>query len=201
MFAAIPPMTLTGVFISRITRIDGGCMSTQQARFSLGRVVATPGALEALAEAGQSAIEFIRRHQSGDWGCLSDEDKRENEFSVDKELRIFSAYHTAKGEKIWIITEADRSVTTVLLPSGAPRQIVQYLRHRRKRFGAYLWVTQSACFRKGTGQLSILRKWRTRRTAHIVAPRDPRDMAKATLPEVQSQEGFEQPHRYGSYQR
>jgi hypothetical protein len=93
-------------------------MSTQQARFSLGRVVATPGALEALAEAGQSAIEFIRRHQAGDWGdCLPEEDKRENEFSVDKELRIYSAYHTARGVKLWIITEADRSVTTVLLPS------------------------------------------------------------------------------------
>ena len=81
-------------------------------------MVATPGALEALAEAGQSAIEFLRRHQSGDWGeSLSEEDKRENEFSVDKELRIFSAYHTAKGEKIWIITESDRSVTTLLLPN------------------------------------------------------------------------------------
>jgi hypothetical protein len=98
-------------------RIEGGEMSTE-ARFPLGRVVATPGALEALAEAGQSAIEFIRRHQSGDWGeCLSEEDKRENEFSVDKELRIFSAYHTARGVKLWVITESDRSATTVLLPS------------------------------------------------------------------------------------
>ena len=92
-------------------------MSTQQARFPLGRMVATPGALEALAEAGQSAIEFIQRHQSGDWGCLSNEDKRENEFSVDKSLRIFSAYLTARGVKLWVITEADRSATTVLLPS------------------------------------------------------------------------------------
>jgi hypothetical protein len=93
-------------------------MSAQQARFQLGRVVATPGALEALADAGQSAIEFIQRHQSGDWGeSLSEEDKRENEFSVDKELRIFSAHHTARGVKLWLITEADRSVTTLLLPS------------------------------------------------------------------------------------
>jgi hypothetical protein len=110
-------MILTGAFTSRTTRIDGGSMSTQQARFQLGRIVATPGALEALAEAGQSAIEFLRRHQSGDWGCVPDEDKRENEFSVDKELRIFSAYHTARGVKLWLITEADRSVTTLLLPS------------------------------------------------------------------------------------
>ena len=88
-----------------------------QARFQLGRMVATPGALEALKEAGQDAIEFIYRHQRGDWGNLSEEDKRENEFSVDKELRIFSAYHLKDETRIWIITEADRSATTVLLPS------------------------------------------------------------------------------------
>jgi hypothetical protein len=86
-------------------------------RFQLGRMVLTPGAIEALAAAGQDATEFLSRHRTGDWGDLSEEDKRENEFSVDKELRIFSAYHTAKGEKLWIITEADRSVTTILLPS------------------------------------------------------------------------------------
>jgi hypothetical protein len=88
-----------------------------QARFQLGRMVATPGALEALQEAGQNAMEFITKHQSGDWGDLCEEDKRENEFSVDRELRIFSAYHLKDETKIWIITEADRSATTVLLPS------------------------------------------------------------------------------------
>lgn len=91
--------------------------ATTTARFPLGRMVATPGAIEALARAEQSAFEFISRHQRGDWGDLCEEDKKENEFSVDKELRIFSAYHTRLGEKIWIITEADRSATTVLLPS------------------------------------------------------------------------------------
>jgi hypothetical protein len=88
-----------------------------QARFQLGRMVATPGALEALQNAGQDAIEFIRRHSQGDWGDLGEEDKRENEFSVGKELRIFSAYHLKDETKIWIITESDRSATTVLLPS------------------------------------------------------------------------------------
>lgn len=87
------------------------------ALFQLGQLVATPGALDALKAAGQDASEFIYRHSQGDWGNLSDEDKRENEFSVNRNLRIFSAYYTAKGEKIWIITEADRSATTVLLPS------------------------------------------------------------------------------------
>jgi hypothetical protein len=88
-----------------------------EARFQLGSKFITPGAIEALNIAGQDGIEFLFRHQSGDWGDLSDDDKQENEFSVDKQLRIFSAYHTAKGEKLWVITEADRSATTILLPS------------------------------------------------------------------------------------
>jgi hypothetical protein len=92
-------------------------MSATQQRFSLGQTCATPGALEALSDAGQDAAHFLLRHQSGDWGDLTEDDKRENEFSVGKYLRIFSAYHTSKGEKLWIITEADRSVTTILLPS------------------------------------------------------------------------------------
>src|SRR5438067_1485740 len=85
--------------------------------FPLGMTCATPGALEALSEAEQEAVEFLHRHQLGDWSEMCDEDRRENEFSVDKRLRIFSAYRTSKGEKLWVITEADRSVTTLLLPS------------------------------------------------------------------------------------
>jgi hypothetical protein len=91
--------------------------ATTAARFPLGQIVATPGAIEALARAEQTAIEFLSRHQHGDWGDLCEEDRRENEFSVDKELRIFSAYHTKLGDKLWVITEADRSATTILLPS------------------------------------------------------------------------------------
>ena len=55
--------------------------------------------------------------ETGDWGCVCDEDKQENEFSVDKDLRIFSAYRLKDETKIWVITESDRSATTVLLPS------------------------------------------------------------------------------------
>ena len=84
-------------------------------RFALGQVCATPGALNVLTPAQMSAL--LRRHVSGDWGDLSDADKAENEFSVDKPLRILSAYNLADGEKVWIITEADRSATTLLLPS------------------------------------------------------------------------------------
>src|SRR5687767_6712521 len=87
------------------------------ARFVLGQTVITPGAEEALQIAGQTAIEFLRRHMSCDWGELSDEDVKENEFSLKRGLRLLSRYQTAKGERLWIITEADRSATTILLPS------------------------------------------------------------------------------------
>ena len=86
-------------------------------RFALGQTFITPGAEEALQIAGQTAIEFLRRHMSGDWGELSDEDVKENEFSLKEGLRLLSAYQTGKGQKLWIITEADRSATTILLPS------------------------------------------------------------------------------------
>ena len=86
-------------------------------RFALGQTFITPGAEEALQIAGQTATEFLRRHMSGDWGELSDEDMRENEFSLKEGLRLLSAYQTGKGQKLWIITEADRSATTILLPS------------------------------------------------------------------------------------
>jgi hypothetical protein len=84
--------------------------------FQLGQIVATPGALRVLEQAGQSPTEFLDRHASGDWGDLDDEDKRENEFSVRNGFRILSAYTTRAGVKIWVITEADRSATTFLLP-------------------------------------------------------------------------------------
>jgi hypothetical protein len=86
-------------------------------RFSLGRVVATPGALRALEKAEQLPAAFLDRHAEGDWGDVPEEDKQENELSVEHGFRILSAYTTSAGEKIWIITEADRSSTTILLPS------------------------------------------------------------------------------------
>jgi hypothetical protein len=85
-------------------------------RFALGETYMTPGAEEALMIAGQTGIEFLRRHMSNDWGELSDEDERENELSLKEGFRLLSAYRTAKGQKLWIITEADRSATTILLP-------------------------------------------------------------------------------------
>jgi hypothetical protein len=101
-----------------ISTIKEAAITTATKRlFPLGQTYITPGAMEALSEAGQGAAEFLNRHQRGDWGDLGEEDKAENEYSVDKRLRIFSAYHTREGVKLWVITEADRSATTILLPS------------------------------------------------------------------------------------
>jgi len=85
-------------------------------RFALGQTYITPRAEEALMIAGQTALEFLRRHMSCDWGELSDEALGENEFSLREGFRLLSAYRTAKGQKLWIITENDRSATTILLP-------------------------------------------------------------------------------------
>ncbi len=85
-------------------------------RFLLGRVVATPAALEAIGAVGQTSQEFIRRHHAGDWGELDNHDRLENERSLKENDRLLSAYRLSNGTKIWIITEADRSSTTILLP-------------------------------------------------------------------------------------
>ena len=86
------------------------------APFPLGRIVATPGALTALERANQSPALFIARHAGGDWGELDRADIAENEYSVAHGFRLLSRYTTASGEKLWVITEADRSATTLLLP-------------------------------------------------------------------------------------
>lgn len=75
--------------------------------FDLGQVVATPGALEALEQAGQSPAEFLRKHANGDWGDeLCDEDKALNDEAVNDGSRILSAYRLKTDTKLWIITEA-----------------------------------------------------------------------------------------------
>jgi hypothetical protein len=84
--------------------------------FELGQIVATPGALAALKKAGQQPGEFLTRHINRDWGDLDEEDRKENEYSLEHGFRLLSAYKTNAGDRLWIITEADRSVTTLLLP-------------------------------------------------------------------------------------
>jgi hypothetical protein len=85
-------------------------------KFALGQVVATPGALEAIKDAGQTPADFLDRHVRGDWGDVSKGDWKLNDEAVKKGERVLSAYRTLKGEKLWIITEADRSSTCILLP-------------------------------------------------------------------------------------
>ncbi len=87
------------------------------ARFPLGRIVATPGALQALEQTGETPGLFLKRHVTGDWGEVDEEDRCENELSVVQGFRLLSAHALSNGTKIWIITEADRSATTLLLPS------------------------------------------------------------------------------------
>jgi len=83
--------------------------------FPLGRIVATPGALEVLAP--EEPIILLQRHQSGDWGEVDGHDRRANNRALKDGTRILSAYVAARGEKVWIITEANRSSTCLLLPS------------------------------------------------------------------------------------
>lgn len=84
--------------------------------FPPGRMVATPGALALLKQTNMSPLEFLSRHLRGDWGDLDKEDKSENELSLKYGFGLLSSYQVTETEKVWIITEADRSVTTVLLP-------------------------------------------------------------------------------------
>ena len=85
-------------------------------RFPLGHVVATPGALRALEKAEQAPDVFLDRHVNGDWGDVPDADQQENERSVEQGFRILSAYLTSAGDRLWVLTEADRSATIILLP-------------------------------------------------------------------------------------
>jgi hypothetical protein len=91
-------------------------MRTRKPPFPLGQIVATPGAIDALIRAHQSAHDFLDRHREGDWGDLQNEDKAENEYSLEHCFRILSSYTTSAGEELCVITEADRSATTLLLP-------------------------------------------------------------------------------------
>ena len=87
-----------------------------RALFQLGAVVMTPAAHDLMKELGFDPVHWLARHVTGDWGDLSEEDKQENNYSVNNSLRILSAYGTGDS-KLWIITEADRSVTTISLPA------------------------------------------------------------------------------------
>ena len=84
--------------------------------FKLGKLLITPGALQALQASGDSPWGILARHMAGDWGEVDDEDKRLNDAAVKDGTRVLSAYLTSQRTRIWIITEADRNATTILLP-------------------------------------------------------------------------------------
>ena len=94
----------------------------KNSKFNLGKIVITPGAISALAKSNQDPKTFLERHQSGDWGDLCEEDKQSNDEALanegqpEKQQRVMSSYKTGAGEVIWIISEHNRSSTTLLLP-------------------------------------------------------------------------------------
>jgi len=87
-----------------------------RAPLPLGRVVATPGALKLLTEARAHPFEYLARHATGDWGDLCAFDRRQNEIALRHGYRVLSSYPVGR-ECVWVITEADRSFTTILLPT------------------------------------------------------------------------------------
>ena len=89
-------------------------MDEKRRPFELGRLLSTPGALEELDP--QDVMQALARHAQGDWGDCCPGDWAENDFALGKYLRLFSVYRDRRGTKFWIITEADRSATTILLP-------------------------------------------------------------------------------------
>ena len=97
-------------------------MNTQQkVLFALGQVVATPGAIDALARNKTTGLEILQRHVAGDWGVLSEDDKQANQDAIGSGERILSSYLLSDETKLWIITDAadeagKRLVTTLLLP-------------------------------------------------------------------------------------
>lgn len=90
-------------------------MKIEESKFPLGQTVITPGALDSLNPT--DLLRCMKRHSTGDWGECGQEDWQENELSLKEGFRILSVFHDRDGTKFWIITEADRSATTILLPS------------------------------------------------------------------------------------
>jgi len=86
----------------------------EQQKFLLGKIVATPAALQSLSV--EDICRAIDSHVCGQWGLVSDADRAENEFALQHGLRLISVFESKGGIRFWVLTEADRSVTTLLLP-------------------------------------------------------------------------------------
>ena len=103
-----------------VKHVDIGAQLVPNPLFALGQVVATPGALDALEQAQQTPEEFLARHVQGDWSTLDAHDQQANQQAVKEGDRVFSVYTTKSGTRLYVITEWDRSITTLLRPEGAP---------------------------------------------------------------------------------
>lgn len=111
------PVPAFGAFTTTETPMLPSLDNLKRLKFHLGQTTATPGAIEALQEEGMNPWALLTRHATGDWGDLDDHDKQANEKAIAEGNRIFSAYVLPNTqEKLWVITEADRSSTTILLP-------------------------------------------------------------------------------------
>ena len=84
--------------------------------FELGKISITEGAQHSLRETDQTAEEFLRRHKSGDWGDISDETRLKNQEALEEGGRLESVFHTSNGDKLLVVTEADRALTSIILP-------------------------------------------------------------------------------------
>jgi hypothetical protein len=93
-------------------------METNHMKVELGRVLATPDALAALEESGQSPAEFLDRHAAQDWGEVCQDDWQLNDLALVQGDRLLSSYRTKKNVVIWVISDSDRSATTILLPEN-----------------------------------------------------------------------------------
>ncbi len=118
----LPPLAVQMGFIEITKEKNMPHNPIVKPKFDLGQLLATPGALRALEESGQSPGFFLEKHQAGDWGEVNDEDKQLNDQALVDGSRLLSAYRTLKGVKIWIITEAAddegrRVASTIILPS------------------------------------------------------------------------------------
>lgn len=91
------------------------CAPVTSALFQPGRILATPGALRAMEQAGVRPCDYLRRHLTGNWGIVSNAGHDANDCAVREGGRILSLHRLKDGTKVWIITTADRSATTILL--------------------------------------------------------------------------------------
>lgn len=96
---------------------NAACPQAKPPRFELGKVVATPGALRLLEAYSLNPLELLARHAQGEWGDVCPEDAQANDRGLIDGDRLLSAYALPGGERVWVLTECDRSVTTILLPS------------------------------------------------------------------------------------